>query len=62
MSHEQTAAVRALRELLRSRAAQLGLDPATITSPSPHAITAKAPDGSLLRLDISRYQPMELSL
>lgn len=62
MSREQTTAVSALREVLRSRAAQLSLDPATITSPSPNAITAKTPDGSLLRLDVSRYEPMELSL
>lgn len=62
MSREQTAAVSALREVVRSRAARLGLDPATITSPSPNAITTKTPDGSLLRLDVSRYRPMELSL
>lgn len=59
---DQQTAVSVLRELLRQEATRLGLDPASIASPAPNAITAKALDGSLLRLDVSRYQPMELSL
>jgi hypothetical protein len=54
--------VAALRELLRTQAERLELDPDSVDSPSPNAITARTPDGTLLRLDISRYRPMELSL
>jgi hypothetical protein len=56
------AKVAALRDLLREAADRLALDPASITSPSPNAIIATAPDGSLLRLDVSRYSATELSL
>lgn len=59
---DQQTAVNLLRDLLRTEATRLGLDPASITSPAPNAITATAPDGSLLRLDVSRYQPVELSI
>jgi hypothetical protein len=62
MSHDQASDVRALRELLRIQAAELKLDPASITSPSPNSVIATASDGSLLRLDVSRYEPMEPSL
>ena len=56
------AVVRAIRELLRARAEQLALDPASINSPSPAAITGRTTDGALLRLDVSTYQAAELSL
>ena len=56
------AVVRAIRELLRARAEQLALDPASINSPSPAAITGRTRDGALLRLDVSTYQAAELSL
>ena len=52
----------ALRDLLREAAARLELDPASVNSPTPNAITAKAPDGTLLRLDVSRYAATEVSL
>jgi hypothetical protein len=53
--------VTAIREVLRARATQLALDPASITSPSPRAITGLTANGELLRLDVSSYQPSELS-
>ncbi len=52
---------RLLRDALRARAARLALDPASITSPTPDAITARGLDGSLLRLDYHRYDQRELS-
>jgi hypothetical protein len=51
-----------LRRMLRARAAQLALDPDTIESPTPGAVTARRLDGSLVRLDVSTYRPAELSL
>lgn len=53
--------VRAIREALRESATQLSLDPASITSPSPAAVTGRTSDGALIRLDVSSYQPAELS-
>jgi hypothetical protein len=53
--------VRAVREALREHAARLALDPASITSPSPRAITGRSADGALIRLDVSTYQLAELS-
>ena len=61
MSHSDDAIMNALREMLRARAAHLALDPASITSPTPGAITGRAFDGSLVRLDVSTYAPTELS-
>lgn len=49
-----------LRAALTGRAEMLGLDPATITSPSPGALTARASDGALLRLDTSTYALTDL--
>ncbi|HZC72089.1 MAG TPA: hypothetical protein VE442_15455 [Jatrophihabitans sp.] len=37
--------VEAIRDVLRARATQLALDPASITSPSPTAITGRAASG-----------------
>jgi hypothetical protein len=51
----------AIREALRSQAAKLALDPASITLPSPTAITGRTANGALLRLDVSTYQPSELT-
>jgi hypothetical protein len=53
--------VRAVREALREHAARLALDPASITSPTPRAITGRSADGALVRLDVSTYRPAELS-
>lgn len=56
---------RRLNELLcaalRAHATRLALDPASITSPAPGAITARGMNGSLLRVDYRNYQPSELS-
>ena len=60
--NQERNAVDELRELLRTDATRLGINPESVTSPTPHAITAKATDGSLLRLDVSTYQAAELSL
>jgi hypothetical protein len=51
-----------LQRVLRARAAQLAIDPETIASPTPGALTARRLDGSLVRLDISTYRAAELSL
>lgn len=51
---------RQLREALIARAERLGLDPATIGSPSPGVLVARTSDGTLLRLDISTYAAAEL--
>lgn len=61
MTTQDQDLVRAIRSALRSRAAQLALDPTSITSPSPAAITGRTETGALVRLDISTYQPAELS-
>jgi hypothetical protein len=53
--------VEAIREVLRARTTQLALDPASITSPSPTAITGRTASGARLRLDVSTYQPAELA-
>lgn len=53
--------VKAIRGVLRTRAAQLALDPATIRSPSPTSITARTANGELLRVDVATYRPTELS-
>jgi hypothetical protein len=49
-----------LRQALADRATRLGLDPTSIASPSPHAITARAVDGTLLRLDYGTYSAPDL--
>jgi hypothetical protein len=51
----------AVRELLIRHADELGIDPATITRLAPSAVTARARDGGLVRLDVSAYAPSELS-
>jgi hypothetical protein len=53
--------VRAVREALREQATRFALDPASITSPTPAAITGRTADGALVRLDVSTYRPAELS-
>jgi hypothetical protein len=50
-----------LRDALTARAARLGLDPASITSPAPGALVARSFDGAVLRLDYRTYQPTDLS-
>ena len=49
-----------LRAALVSRAERLGLDPDTIRSPSPGALTARSYDGTLLRIDFHSYPAREL--
>ena len=61
MSNPDTSVVQALQEVLRARAARLALDPASITSPTPGSITGTTLDGSLVRLDVSTYEPAELA-
>ena len=51
---------RQLREALAARAGRLGLDPASIASPTPGALIARGVDGSLLRVDFRTYQASEL--
>ena len=51
---------RQLREALAARAGRLGLDPASIASPTPGALIARGVDGSLLRVDFRTYQAGEL--
>jgi hypothetical protein len=53
--------VRAVREALRAQATRLALDPASISSPSPAAITGRTANGALVRLDVSTYEAAELS-
>jgi hypothetical protein len=50
-----------LRTALAARAARLGLDPASITSPAPRVLIARSADGTVLRLDYRTYQPHELT-
>jgi hypothetical protein len=59
--HDEDALVRAIREAPRSRAAQLALDPASISSPSPAAITGRTANGTLVRLGVSTYRAVELT-
>lgn len=59
-SLDGAALERQLREALAARAGRLGLDPATIASPSPGALIARSPDGLLLRLDFKMYSPRDL--
>jgi hypothetical protein len=49
-----------LRAALAARAERLGLDPDTIRSPSPGAVTARSHDGTLLRIDYHAYPAQEL--
>jgi hypothetical protein len=49
-----------LRAALAAHAERLGLDPATIRSPSPGALTARSHDGTLLRIDYHAYPAREL--
>lgn len=58
---DQEQTVEQLRETLRAAATRLAVDPASITSPTPAAITARTTSGQLLRVDVSSYAPCELS-
>lgn len=51
--------VQRLREALCVAATRLALDPDSVTSPSPFAITARTTGGRLLRLDVSSYAASE---
>jgi hypothetical protein len=50
-----------IRATVRANAALLALDPASITSNSPHSVAARTTDGSLLRLDFQTYSATELT-
>jgi hypothetical protein len=58
---DEDVMIAALTALLRARAEQLALDPASICSPAPHSITARTYGGSLLRVDLSLYSRAELT-
>jgi hypothetical protein len=58
--HDQL--VQELREFLRARADRLDLDPESINTPTPTAITSRTANGDLVRLDVSTYKSAELSL
>jgi hypothetical protein len=58
-NHSETQS--ALRQALINRARELGIDPATVRCPSPHAVTARREDGGLLRLDFASWSAAELS-
>jgi hypothetical protein len=51
---------RELREAIAARAQRLGIDPRTIASPTPRAVTARTGAGDLLRLDVSTYRSADL--
>ena len=57
---DQAEVDRQLREGLQSRAERLGIDPLSITSPTPGALIARAHDGELLRVDFRTYASHEL--
>jgi len=50
-----------LRATIRANAARLALDPASVTSTTPGAVTAHTSNGSLLRVDFSTYAESELT-
>ena len=49
-----------IRRAIEARAARLGIDPDTIGSPAPRAVTARTHAGDLLRLDVSTYRSADL--
>jgi hypothetical protein len=51
---------RQVREALAARAARLGLDRGSITSPSPGAVVARTNGGDLLRVDVCAYRAVDL--
>jgi hypothetical protein len=54
------AIARELREAIAARAQRLGIDPRTVGSPTPRAVTARSSAGDLLRLDVSTYCSADL--
>jgi hypothetical protein len=62
MNGGEEAAVAELQRILREAAARLALDATSVTSPTRRAIVARSRDGSVLRLDVSRYSATELSI
>ncbi len=61
MSTVPAQVVEAVREVLARHADELGLDRANIIRLASPAVTARTRDGGLLRLDMSTYEPSELS-
>lgn len=54
--------VEAVRDVLVEHAEELDLDRATVKALASRAVTARRRDGGLLRLDVSTYEPSEVSL
>lgn len=61
MSAVPARVLEAVRDVLARHADDLGIDPATVTARTSHAVTARRSDGGLLRLDVSSYDRSELS-
>ena len=60
LNHPDTQS--ALRTALIAAAVELGIDSGTLWCPSPRALAACRPDGSLLRLDFGDWPATELCL
>jgi hypothetical protein len=45
----------ALHTAIAAHVAELVIDPRTIWCPSPHAVAARRPNGSLLRIDFGEW-------
>ena len=61
MSTVPAPVLEAVRDVLIKHAQDLEFDPATAMARSSHAVIARRSDGGLLRLDVSSYDPAELS-
>lgn len=61
MTHQDGQLTDAIRDTIRAEAAQLGLDPESVTSPVPSVIIGRTQAGRLVRLDVSSYAPAELT-
>lgn len=61
MSAVPTRLLDTVRGVLTRHATELGIDPATISRLASPAVIARTRDGGLLRLDVSAYDPSELS-
>jgi predicted DsbA family dithiol-disulfide isomerase len=57
-----TRTVEAVRDVLAEHADDLGLDRSTVKALASRAVTARRRDGGLVRLDVSTYEPAEVSL
>ncbi len=48
---------RLLREFLLEHAAELGIDPASVTAPRPNAVAARDPSSRVVSIDFGDYGP-----